>query len=99
MGRSGVMSLNAEQIEEVVLIEIIASHPEHLTSEELVVRLEDGPSNTDRVAILDSLQELKRSGLIRFNGEVVEPTHAALRAAEVFGLPCPSAEPGRGDGL
>jgi hypothetical protein len=72
---------------EVVLTEIIILHPDHLTSEELVVRLEDGPSNTDRVAILDSLQELKRSGLTRRNGDVVEPTHAALRAAEVFGLP------------
>jgi hypothetical protein len=72
---------------EVVLIEIIILHPDHLTHEELIVRLEDVPSDTDRVAILDSLQELKRAGLVRQNGDVVEPTYAALRAAEIF-EPC-----------
>jgi hypothetical protein len=36
---------------------------------ELVVRMEDGPSDAGRVAIIDSLQALKRSGLVRFTGE------------------------------
>lgn len=71
-------------VEHAVLSEIIILHPDHLTSEELVVRMEDVPSNTDRVAILDTLQSLQRSGLIRINGEVVEPTYAALRAAAIF---------------
>jgi hypothetical protein len=71
-------------VEHSLLSEIIILHPDHLTSEELVVRMEDGPSDTGRVAILDTLQVLKRSGLIRFNGEVVEPTYAALRAAAIF---------------
>jgi hypothetical protein len=73
-------------VEHSLLSEIIVLHPDHLTSEELVVRMEDGPSNTDRIAILDTLQALRRSGLVRLNGEVVEPTFAALRAAAIFQL-------------
>lgn len=41
----------------------------------------------DRIAILDALQELKRSGLVRFNGEAIEPTYVALRSAEIFECP------------
>lgn len=81
------MALDGKQIENLVLTEIVISHPDHLTSEELVVRLEDGPSKTSGVQILDSLQALKRFGLVRFTGDVVEPTYAALRAAEIFD-PC-----------
>jgi Fe2+ or Zn2+ uptake regulation protein len=73
-------------VENAMLLEIIALHPDHLTDEELVVKLEDRQSETGRVAILDSLQALKRSGLTRQNGDVVEPTYAALRAAEIFQL-------------
>jgi hypothetical protein len=74
-------------VEHALLSEIITLHPDHLTSEELVVRMEDGPSETGRIAILDSLQALKRSGLVRITGEVVEPTYAALRTAAIFQLP------------
>lgn len=72
------------QLENALLTEIISLHPDRLTQEELVVRMEDCPTGTDSVAILDSLQELKRSGLVRLNDEVVEPTFAALRAAVIF---------------
>ncbi len=71
-------------VEHALLSEIITLHPDHLTSEELAVRMEDSPSDTGRIAILDTLQALKRSGLVRFNGEVLEPTHAAVRAAAIF---------------
>ena len=71
-------------VERALLSEILNLHPNHLTSEELVARMEDGPSQTGGVAIFDSLQSLKRSGLIRMNGEVVEPTYAALRAAQIL---------------
>ena len=74
-------------VEQALLSEIIILHPDHLTSEELVLRMEDRPSGTGRVAILDSLQALKRSGLVRLNGEIVEPTYAALRAAVIFECP------------
>jgi hypothetical protein len=74
-------------VEHSLLSEIIILHPGHLTSEELAMRMEGGRSETDRIAILDALQALKRSGLVRFNGEVVEPTFAMLRAAAIFELP------------
>jgi hypothetical protein len=70
--------------ESAVLHEVVILHPVRLTSEELVVRMEDTPSDTGGVAILDSLQALKRCGLIRLNGELVEPTYAAVCAAKLF---------------
>lgn len=75
------------RLESSLLEEIITQHPDRLTQDELVLRLEGGPNGTGRIAILDSLQELKRSGVIRFNGEIVEPTFAALRTAEIFEVP------------
>jgi transcriptional regulator with XRE-family HTH domain len=48
------------------------------------VRLGISQEELARIAILDAFQEIKRSGLLRFNGEVVEPTFAALRAVEIF---------------
>ena len=74
-------------VEQALLSEIIFLHPDHLTSDELVLRMEDGPSDIGRITILDSFQALKRSGLVRLNGEVVEPTYAALRAAAIFECP------------
>lgn len=74
-------------LEQALLSEIVFLHPDHLTSEELVLKMKDGPSDTGRIAVLDSFQALKRSGLVRLNGEVVEPTHAALRAAAIFERP------------
>jgi hypothetical protein len=68
-------------VQSAVLSEIVTLHPDHLTPEELVLRMEDGLSDTRRVEVIDALQALKGAGLARFNGEVVEPTHAALRAA------------------
>ena len=53
--------------------------------DELVLRMANGPDEADRIAIGDRLQELRRDGLLRLNGEAVEPTHATLRTAEVFG--------------
>jgi hypothetical protein len=77
----------APRLESALLTEIITQDPNHLTRDELVTRMEDFPTGTDGIAILDALQELKRSGLIRFNGEVIEPTYAALRGVEIFECP------------
>lgn len=74
------------RLENALLMEIVSQHPDRLTREELVTRMEGWPTGADRIAILDSLQELKRSGLIRINGGVVEPTFATLRAAVIFDL-------------
>lgn len=63
----------------MVLLEIVAW--DRLTPEELAVRLEDEP---DRLAILDAVDALKRCGLVRLNGEIFEPTQAAVGAAKIF---------------
>jgi Fe2+ or Zn2+ uptake regulation protein len=68
----------------VLLKEIVAWHPTHLTSEELVTRLEDDESKMGCHQIMDALAELRRSGLVRTTGSVVEATHAALRANAIF---------------
>jgi hypothetical protein len=77
----------ALRLENALLDEILIQHPDRLTQDELILRMEGGPNGTDRNAVLDALQELKRSGLIRLNGEVVEPTLPILRAAEIFEFP------------
>ncbi len=74
------------RLEGAILSEIVSRHPGHLTTDELVLRVADRSSGADRTAVGDRLQELKRDGLIRLNGEVVEPTHAAVRAAAIFGV-------------
>jgi hypothetical protein len=71
-------------LENALLTEIITQHLGYLTQDELVMRMTDDPTGMGRIEILDSLQELKRSGLVRFSGEVVEPTFSASRAAEIF---------------
>ncbi len=75
------------QVEQDLLAEIISLAPCHLTLEELIVKMKGEPSGTNRVAILDPLDELRSMGLIRLNGDVVEPTYAALCAAEIFEIP------------
>jgi hypothetical protein len=71
-------------VEQALLSEIIALHPDHLTPEELVRWMNIKSSTACRIAILDALLALTRSGLARQSGEVVEPTHAALRADQIF---------------
>jgi hypothetical protein len=75
------------RLEHALLDEVLTQDPNHLTQDELTLRMEGGPNGTDRSAVLDALQELKRSGVIRLNGEVVEATFAVLRTAEIFELP------------
>jgi len=70
-----------------LLDEILTHDPNHLTQDELILWVEGGPNDTGRIAILDALQELKRSGVIRLNGDVVEVTFPVLRVAEIFELP------------
>jgi hypothetical protein len=70
-------------VEQMLLSEIITL-PDRLTPEELVRWVQDKPSDAGRIEIVDALLVLKRSGLVRQNGEVLEPTHAAVRADEIF---------------
>jgi len=75
------------RLERALLDEILTHDPNHLTQDELILWVEGGPNDTGRIAILDALQELKRSGVIRLNGDVVEVTFPVLRVAEIFELP------------
>lgn len=75
------------RLESALLDEILTHDPNHLTQDELILWVEGGPNDTGRIAILDALQELKRSGVIRLNGDVVEVTFPVLRVAEIFELP------------
>ena len=70
-------------LEQTLLSEIITL-PDRLTPEELILWMQDKPSDSGRIEILDALLVLKRSGLVRQNGEVIEPTLAAIRADEIF---------------
>ncbi|HMJ71996.1 MAG TPA: hypothetical protein VK471_01390 [Solirubrobacterales bacterium] len=71
------------RVEQTLLSEIITL-PDRLTPEELILWMRGRSSDANRIEILDALSVLKRSGLVRQSGEVVEPTHAAIRADEIF---------------
>jgi hypothetical protein len=68
-----------------ILAEVLEQFPTTLTVEELVrtqatQRLGDQPAEPWEQAIT----ELRRDGLLRLNGEVIEPTLAAIRANELL---------------
>ena len=69
--------------EGVVLVEINNLYPELLTIDELILRLEDPQGEISSTRIKDAINALERSGVVRRNGQVVEPTHAARRVLEV----------------
>lgn len=82
----GAVAARNQWVENVLLAEMVTLHPERLTADELVLRLEEEASGTTRPTIEDAIQALRRSGLVRTTGEVLEPTHAALRAAGILGI-------------
>jgi hypothetical protein len=71
-------------LEATLLQEIAMFHPDRLTTDELVLLMENQRRRRDD--ILDALTSLQRSGLLRRTGEVIEPTHVALRAYELLTL-------------
>lgn len=71
------------RVEQALLSEIITL-PDRMTPDELLLWVRGTTSDADRIEILDALSALKRSGLVRQNGEVIEPTYAAIRADEIF---------------
>lgn len=80
----GACPLDDEQLEHAVLMEIIDLHPNHPTFDELYLVLSHSRRELRGHAIEDSLWSLRRFGLVRENGKVLEPTLAALHAAEVM---------------
>jgi hypothetical protein len=75
------------EFEQVALIEVVDLHPEHLTIPELILRIARDPeSEAMQEKMRDAIRELRRSGLVRYrdDDEVVEPTHAILRAFDLL---------------
>lgn len=70
------------QLERAVLEEIIELHPDHLTPSELVLKMAGARDEDEEVR--RAICDLKASGLLRYVGDVVAPTHAALRAFSVL---------------
>lgn len=72
-----------------VLTEVLRLHPTSLTVAELIRLMEGEPS--DGFAEVDgwkrAILELCGHGLLRREGEVVAPTIAAVRFAELFEVP------------
>lgn len=69
-------------LEATLLEQIVRLHPDRLTTEELVLMME----RSGRIAVLDALAGLRRSGLVRRHDALVEPTYAALCAYELLTL-------------
>lgn len=78
------MPLDVAQVELAVLNEVIELHPDHLTPSELVLKMAGDRCEDEEIR--DAIRELKGSSLLRYIGEVVAPTHAALRASALFTL-------------
>lgn len=87
-GPVSARSAQAEDMERLVLHEIVELHPEQLTIPELILRIARDPEDeATRERIGNAVRDLGRSGLARCRDgedEVVEPTHAALRAYVLF---------------
>jgi hypothetical protein len=75
------------ELERTVLTEVIELHPELLTIPELILRVARHPEDeATKERVRNAIRDLRRSGLLRYRGddEVVEPTHAALRAFDLL---------------
>lgn len=69
------------QVERAVLEEVLNLHPDHLTIHELVLKIGADRDVLDGETIRHAIRDLRASGLLRYVGDVVAPTYAALRAA------------------
>ena len=74
-------SVEPELVERVVLEEILDLHPEHLTIPELVLRIVIDSDRSEEEEVRHAVRDLMGSGVLRCVGDLVAPTHAALRAA------------------
>jgi len=75
------------QLERTVLTEVVQLHPELLTISELILRIARHPDDeATKEEIGNAVRDLRRSGLVRYRDseQVVEPTHAALRAYDLL---------------
>jgi hypothetical protein len=72
------------QVELAVLMVVVELHPDHLTPSELVLKISG--KRDEGAELADAIRELRGSGLLRFVGDVVAPTHAALQAVTLLTL-------------
>jgi hypothetical protein len=81
------MSIEDEDrlLEHGVLATILSMHPEHLTTAELVLKIAGDQEPSGEESIRQAIRNLKGSGLLRRVGDVVQPTHAAIRMDELIG--------------
>ncbi len=71
-------------VESIAFREIVGRLPARLTLVELALWLESRRRDVNKVEVQDAVRRLKQGGLIRLNGEILEPTHAAIRASELL---------------
>jgi hypothetical protein len=76
--------LGPEQFEHAVLMEMVALLPAHPTLAELQLAVSGAGEDPETPMVEDSLFHLRRFGLVRENGKVLEPTLAALHATELI---------------
>jgi hypothetical protein len=79
------MAKQDRRLEQAVFVAVLVAHPERLTAAELATKMA-GAQGPERDAVAQEIDDLCGSGLLRRIGEVVEPTHAALRATELLEL-------------
>lgn len=80
---------NPAQVRQVILDEALELHPQRLTIRELSLRVVSDPEDSMEIeTATEAICNLRRSGLLRYRNDdqVVEPTHAAFSAAEIFDL-------------
>jgi hypothetical protein len=86
MGRESMSIEDQDRLlEQGVLTMILSLHPEHLTTAELVLKVAGDQEPLGEESIRQAIRDLKGSGLLRRVGDVVQPTHAAIRMDELFG--------------
>jgi hypothetical protein len=73
-------------LEKTVLETVIELHPEHLTIPELVLKVAADYDRLEGEDVRSAIRDLRASGLLRcrVGDEIVEPTHAALRAFQLL---------------
>lgn len=71
-------------IQNTILLELVEHLPAHPTLAELYLLVADEQKGVGKVAIEDAINRLRRFGLIRPGGDVLEPTLAAIRAVTIL---------------
>lgn len=74
----------SRQVERAVLEIVVDLHPDHLTRSELALMVGGDRDHLEGEAIQHAIRDLRRSGLLRYIGDVVAPTHAALCAVTLL---------------